>query len=156
LKPRGNPFKGTLPVLLSLAAFVPAAAQAEWAMLAPQADAAASAPKTFTDVSSLAWEGPYRKAWTLTEWGQPQAEHGVTFLSRLQLDLYSCRKRTHAVRQQHYHAESGGAGARVLSVETPRAELKWEEIVPGTPLDAMFRLVCQKPAFDAQAGEAPR
>lgn len=144
----------TRALLLWLAALMSTPAQAEWAMLPPSAEAAASAPKIFTDVSSVAWEGPYRKAWTLTEWGQPQTEHGVTFLSRLQLDLYSCRKRTHAVRQQHFHAEPGGAGARVFSIETPRAELKWEEIVPGTPLDAMFRLVCQKPAFDAQPADA--
>ena len=152
----GTAMKGSLPgMLLVLAALMSPAAHAEWAMLPASAQAAASAPKIFTDVGSVAWEGPYRKAWTLTEWAQPQTDHGVTFLSRLQLDLYSCRKRTHAVRQQHFHAELGGAGTRVLSVEAPRTELKWEEIVPGTTLDAMFRLVCQKPAFDAQPAGHP-
>lgn len=154
MNPRGSAVNGFLPgMLLSLVALFSPAAQAEWAMLPPSAQAAASAPKTFTDVSSMAWDGPYRKAWTLTEWAQPQADHGVHFQSRLQLELFSCRKRTHAVRQQHFHAELGGSGARVFSIETPRTELKWDEIVPGTELDAMFRLVCQKPAFDAQPAD---
>ena len=87
-------------------------------------------------------DGPYKKAWLLTDWEEGQSLAGRYYHSALQVDLYACERRVFATRAMHLYVGRLATGDHVRRIERESGNLKWEEIPLGSPSEAILLAVC--------------
>jgi hypothetical protein len=111
---------------------VPVVAQAEWVFVSKS-----DKINYYLDPSSVEIDWGFRRVWQLQDLVQP--EEGVR--SRRFLAEYECPQKRWRVLQISSHTEPMATGNPVVSGPQSR---EWEFIVPNTPGEAMFKMVCSR------------
>jgi hypothetical protein len=100
--------------------------------------------RALIDLARITQDGPYKKAWMVSEWPTDQSIQTLKYRSVLQLDLYDCRTAKIATRSMHIYSNPGASGKLIRTIEVEDSRLKWMEIPPETGLDAAYKIVCNR------------
>jgi hypothetical protein len=100
--------------------------------------------RALIDLARITQDGPYKKAWMVSEWPTDQAIQTLKYRSVLQLDLYDCRTAKIATKSMHLYSNPDASGKLIRAIEVEDSRLKWMEIPPESGLDTGYKIVCNR------------
>lgn len=99
----------------------------------------------YVDLTAMLAEGDLRRVETIVERKQPRADGQQSLRT---LSEYDCRSARHRFLAASEHTGPMGTGDTLRAVAGAE---RWNDIAPGTPGQAMLRVVCGRAASSPEA-----
>ncbi len=99
---------------------------------------------SYHDKSSIRRSGVSVKMWMMTDFSSAQTSGGRKYKSSKRFVDYNCAEETFALISVVNYSGSMGEGGVVRSMTWQERELEWEPLVPGTVVEAMWKIACGK------------